>query len=75
MSGMIIADASNNLLASVEIQYVNGMPSKILYMWYEENKAVQFQFDGIETNVPIDTSKWLLPTYDDQVNLADQIIY
>jgi hypothetical protein len=75
ISGVIITDEENTPLASAEIQEydASGFPLQILYMWYEEGKAVQFRFENAETNVSIPASRWTMPSYTPQINMADEL--
>jgi outer membrane lipoprotein-sorting protein len=76
VTGLIITSADNKPLASAEIQEydVNGLPLQILYMWYEEDKAVEFRFEKSEINAPISASQWAMPSYTPQINMANEFV-
>lgn len=75
VTGLIITDVQNKPLASAEIQTYDeaGLPLQILYMWYEEDKAAQFRFEGSEVNAPISKLQWVMPAHTPQINMADEL--
>lgn len=75
VSGVMITDMNNKPLASAEIQaYQDGLPSQILYMWYEEDKALQLILKSPRCNSQIPPERWALPSYTPTVNMAEELV-
>jgi hypothetical protein len=76
INGVMITDTSKKPLASAEVQEytASGLPSQILYMWYEENKAVQFTFENPRINVEISAEKWALPDRAPRIDMAEELV-
>lgn len=73
VTGTLITTPDGKPLASSEIQaFENGLPSQMLYMWYEEGKTVQFDLSHPRANTTISGDKWTMPSYQPRINMADE---
>lgn len=74
VEGLIITDTNANPLASAEIQeYENGLPKRILYIWHEEDKALQLELTNPKANTAIPESNWTMPNHDVKLNMAEDV--
>jgi hypothetical protein len=72
VDGCLITDQSGKVLAASEIQqYNNGVPVKILYSWYEENRTMLMTLKNPKVNTTISGSAWAMPNYTPKSNMAE----
>jgi len=69
--GFFITDTAGKTLAIAEIlENRNGLPMKIMYTWYEENKILLLEFDNPRVNEKIDPSRWNMPNIQPQIDIG-----
>jgi len=62
------------LLASAEIQkYEAGLPTKILYIWHEEDRALLLEMKNPKINTSLIEDNWKMPTRLPQLNMAEDV--
>lgn len=73
IDAFLLTSVDGKSIAACEIQeYVNGLPSRLLYTWYDENKLLGIKFNKAKTNIAIKASTWALPNYTPKINMADR---
>ena len=71
IEGFVIIDNKGAIQVSVEVKSWDGfIPKEILYIWYEENVSMVFNFDKVEINTLLDDSLWDLPAIRPQVDMG-----
>jgi len=71
--GFLITDRNGKPLASAEIlEHRSSLPTKILFVWYEEDRALLLELKNPQGNVKIPTSYWAQPDYQPRINMADE---
>jgi outer membrane lipoprotein-sorting protein len=72
VDGYVVTNPSGKNVAACEIQqYTGDIPVKILYSWYEEDRAMLMIFSGPKLNSPISPVMWAMPDYKPKLNMAD----
>lgn len=73
IDGFIVTDMDGKPQASADIQSRNqdGMPTKILYVWHTEDKALLLEFPKCQFNINISPRNWKMPNHQPQLNMAD----
>lgn len=73
IEGILINDTEGNPLAVAEVQRrPDGLPAKILYTWYEENRMLGLEFANPSINGQNANSLWLPLDYQPQINMAEE---
>jgi outer membrane lipoprotein-sorting protein len=71
IDGFTICNEAGNVLASGEVlEYKDGLPKQILYVWSEENLSMLMDFKNPRTNAPIDPSLFNRPDIRPQVDMG-----
>ena len=74
IEGMIVTDLDARPLASAEIrEYKAGLPSKILYIWHEEDRALLMELKDPKVNTSIPENQWKMPDREPKLNMAEDI--
>jgi hypothetical protein len=62
IAAFLITDMAGRAVAVAEIlDHVDGVPSKILFTWHEENKVLLMEFDSPKINEEVPDSQWVAP--------------
>lgn len=75
IGGALITDAAGTPLASAEIQEctVEGLPTKIVIVWFEEDHTLVLELKNPRANTSISASKWQPPTnHTPKINMAEE---
>lgn len=73
IEGYLIVYEDGTKSASAEIlEHQGGLPKKILFTYYEENKIMSLELKDAQMNVPIDSTKWERPNTQPQINMGEQ---
>lgn len=74
IDGLLVTDTDGNPIASAEIKEFRGdLPFEIVYIWYEEDGALQLNLNNPEINAAIHEKNWAMPSHDRKLNMADDI--
>lgn len=73
IDGFLVTDPTGKHLAAAEIQSrANGLPTAILFTWYEENRVMLIRLNRPAVNQAISPSKWKMPGYTPKINIGEQ---
>ena len=73
IQGILITDPTGKALAVAEVQRrEDGLPSQILYTWYEENRMLGLEFSNPTVNNNISELAWMPPDYQPRINMAEE---
>lgn len=73
VDGYVVTNNSGQTVAACEVQeYSNGLPTKILYNWYEEGRVMLMVLNRPKLNPSIPPSVWQMPNIERKVNMAEQ---
>lgn len=72
VKGFLITDRDQNPLAACEITAPSGIPEKILYTWFEEERTMQITLGESRLNAPLPANLWQLPSYKPTINMAEE---
>lgn len=58
------------MICSVDISYINNLPSEIKYKWYEENTSMTLVLNNVQKNMPINNVNWHMPNMSPKIDMA-----
>lgn len=73
IEGFLITSLDGRNLVECEIQeWFVDKPSKINYVWHEENRTMSIYLNNPKTNFLISKENFLFPNYSPKINMADE---
>lgn len=73
IEGYLVAYEDGTKSASAEIlEHEGGLPKKILFTYYEEDKVMYIELNNTQVNVSIDPSRFQMPNIKPQINMGEQ---
>lgn len=72
ITGHGVYNSSGRLVASSEIQsFKDGLPSKITFIWHEEEASMVWYLNSSKKNVPINPNRFVMPAKTPKIDMAN----
>lgn len=73
VEAIMITDTSGTPLVVTEIERrEDGLPTKVTYSWFEENRTLGMEFENPRINVPMSENLWLPPDHKPVINMGEE---
>jgi hypothetical protein len=73
--GFSLTDTEKRILASSEIAYNNGLPSKVAYSWFEEDRHMVIELKKPVVNAQLNPKLWEMPVLSPTIDMGKSCVY